>query len=141
MLYIRVRIIASHFVNCKVNSSYCDCKLVNNTKIAKQLFSKGKFNSLELYFSALYPYFIHPLHIIIKRNIFIPKITPQNAKKASQFLNIFKKHFWLWRGKSLTTLGLFIAKRISSDNLNAVQNGLEKYMSFTINISLVLLTA
>ena len=81
MLYIRVRIIASHFVNCKVNSSYCDCKLVKNTKIAKQLFSKGKFNSLKLYFSTLYPYFIYPLHIITKRNIFIPKLHHKMQKK------------------------------------------------------------
>ena len=50
----------------------------------------------------------------------MPKIAPQNAKNASQFLNIFKKYFCLWRGKSFTTLGIFIVKWISSNNSNAV---------------------
>ena len=36
----RVQIIASHFTNCKVNSSYCDYNVVNHEKNAKQFFPK-----------------------------------------------------------------------------------------------------
>ena len=76
-------------------------------------FSQGKFNSFKLYFSTLYPYFIHPLHTIIKRNITYIQNYTKNVKNASQFL---KKHFRLQRGKSL---GVFITKWISNENLNA----------------------
>ena len=103
-LFFRVWIIASNFANCKVNSSYCDCKVVNHTKIAKQFFSQGKFNLLKLYFSTLYPYFIHPLHTIIKRNI----VHAQNYTTKSKKCLAVLKHFHLWRGKSLTRLGIFL---------------------------------
>ena len=65
----RVRIIAVHFANCEVNSSHCNCKVVNHTKNAKQFFPQGKFTSSRSYSSSLYPYFIHPLHAIISRTI------------------------------------------------------------------------
>ena len=52
-----------------MNSSYCDCKVVNCTKNAKQFFPQEKFNSFGSYSSTLYPYFIHPLHGFISRNI------------------------------------------------------------------------
>ena len=74
----RVQIIASQFANFEVNSSYCDCKVVNHKKIVKHFFYQGKFNSSKLYFSTLYPHFIHPLHTIMKRDI--------HAKDDSQFL-------------------------------------------------------
>ena len=87
---IRVRIIVSHFANCEVNSSYCGCKVVNHTKIAKQFFSRGKFNSSRLCLSTSYPYFIHSLHTIIKRNIAYTQNYIPNGKNALQFLkNIF----------------------------------------------------
>ena len=104
---IRVRIIALHHANCEVNSSCCDCKVVNYTKIAKQFFSQGKFNSSKLYFSASYPYFIHPLHTIIKRNI---AYTQNYTTKWKKCFAIFKKHFRLYQGKNLATLGIFTAK-------------------------------
>ena len=50
----RVRIIASYFANCEVNSSYCDCKIVNYTKIAKQFISKEN-----LIFPRIFPRYIH----------------------------------------------------------------------------------
>ena len=53
--------------------------------------------------------FIHCI-LLSKEILLILKITPQNEKNASQFLYIYKKYFRLWRGKSLTTLGVFIAK-------------------------------
>ena len=62
----RVQIIGSQFANYKVNSIYC--KVVNQTEIMEQVFSQGNFNLSKLYFSTLHPYFIHPLHAIIKRN-------------------------------------------------------------------------
>ena len=52
-----------------MNSSYCNCKVVNHTKNAKQFFPQGKFTSSGSYSSRLYPYFIHPLHAIISRSI------------------------------------------------------------------------
>ena len=82
----RVWIISSHFTNCKVSSSYCDCKVVNHTKIAKQFLTQRKFNSYKLYFSSLYPYFIHHCTLLSKEILLIPKTTPQNPKNASQFL-------------------------------------------------------
>ena len=53
--------------------------------------------------------FIHCI-LLSKEILLILKITPQNEKNAAQFLYIYKKHFRLWRGKSLTMLGIFIAK-------------------------------
>ena len=38
-------------------------------KNVKQFFPHGKFNSSGSYSSLLCPYFIHPLHAIISRNI------------------------------------------------------------------------
>ena len=58
-----------HFANCEENSSYCDWKVVNHTKNGKQFFPQGKFNSSGSYSSTSYPYFIHPMHAIISRNI------------------------------------------------------------------------
>ena len=115
----RVWIITSHFANYKVNSSYCDCKVVNLLKIAKQFFSKGKFNSSKLYFSTLYPYFIHPLHTIIKRNCTYTQNYITKCKKCFAILKNLQKTFSsVGGGKSHTTLGIFIAKWISNDNLN-----------------------
>ena len=51
----RFRVIALHFSNCEVNSSYCDCNVVNREKNAKQFFHQGEFKSFTLYFSTLYP--------------------------------------------------------------------------------------
>ena len=102
---IRVRIIALHHANCEVNSSCCDCKVVDYTKIAKQFFSQGKFNSSKLYFSESYPYFIHLLHTIIKRNI---AYTENYTTKWKKCFAIFKKHFRLYQGKNLATLGILL---------------------------------
>ena len=60
----RVWIIALHFTNCEVNSSYCNCKVVNNhAKNVKSFFSQVKFNSSTLDFSTLHPSYIHILLI------------------------------------------------------------------------------
>ena len=37
---VRVWIVASHFPNYEMNSSYCDCKVGNHLKIAKQFYPK-----------------------------------------------------------------------------------------------------
>ena len=127
---LRIWIIASHFTSCKVNSSYCEYKVVNHTKIEKHFFSERKFNSSKWYFPTLYPYSIifyillfycillYSIfyYSIIKKILFIPKITLQNAKNASQFL---KKRFCLWQGESLAMLGIFIVKWISNYISNA----------------------
>ena len=77
----RVRIIALHFVNCEVNSSYHNCKVVNHEKNPKQfLLSQGKVIFFHI-ISKLYPHFTHPLHNIIKRNIAYSQSSSQNAKK------------------------------------------------------------
>ena len=101
----RVRIIALHFVNCEVNSSYRNCKVVNHEKNAKQfLLSQGKVNYSCYIFhliSKLYPHFTHPLHNIIKRNIAYTQSSSQNAKK----------YFSILQGaKLLAALHIFIAK-------------------------------
>ena len=75
---------SSPFAKCKVNSSYCDCKVIKHTKIVTPL-----------YFSTLYPYFIHPLHTIAKRNIAYTKNYTTKCKKC---FPILKKHFHLWQG-------------------------------------------
>ena len=98
--YSRVRIIGSHFANCEVNSSYCNCKVVNGTKIAKQFFSQGKFSLSKLYF---------PHHILV---LFIHCIL-----LSKEIMLILK----ITRVKSLATLGIFITKWISNDNSSAVQ--------------------
>ena len=80
--YIRVSIIASHFANCEVNSSYCDCNVVNHQKNGKTFFSQGEFNSSKLQFSTLYSNDIHILFIhcklLSKGVLLILKITSQN---------------------------------------------------------------
>ena len=90
---IRVQIIAFHFTNCEVNSSYCNCNAVNHTRKAKQFLSQGKFNSSTLYFSTLHPHYILILFLncmlLPKEILLIPKIALQCAKGALQFLKIF----------------------------------------------------
>ena len=55
-----------------------------------QFFSPGKSNLSTSYFSTLYPCFIHPLHIIIERNVAYTQNYITNAKKnALQFLKKF----------------------------------------------------
>ena len=55
-----------------------------------QFFSPGKSNLSTSYFSTLYPCFIHPLHIIIERNVAYSQNYITNAKKnALQFLKKF----------------------------------------------------
>ena len=71
-----------------MNSSYCNCKVVNHKKNAKQLFSQEKRISSTLYFSTWYPYFIHPLHTIIKINI---AYTQNNTTKCKKCYAILKK--------------------------------------------------
>ena len=104
---VRVGITASHLANFEVNSSYCDRKVVNHTKLATQFLSQGKFNSSKLYFPLLYPCFTNPLHTIIA-------YTQNSTTKCKKcFAN-----FCLRQVKSLATLGIFIEKWISNDNLN-----------------------
>ena len=114
----RVWIIASHFANFEVNSSYCNCNAVNYEKNAKQFFSE-EFNSSTLYFSTLYPNDIHILFIhcilLSKGVLLILKITLQNTKNISQFL---EKNFHKQQTKSLAELSIFIAKWVSNNNLN-----------------------
>ena len=72
---IKVRIIASHFANCTVNSSYCVCKVLICKKW-KTIFPKDfcpKVWLIHLIFShitsKLYPQFMQPMLTIIKLNI------------------------------------------------------------------------
>ena len=53
----RAQIIALHFANYKVNSSYCNCKVENHTKNAKYLFSKEN----SIHFHYIFPHFIYVL--------------------------------------------------------------------------------
>ena len=78
----RVRIITLHFAN----SSYCDCEVVNYTKIAKQFFPKE--NSIRPNYIGPYYILILFIHYILlsKEILLLTKITPQNIKNASQFL-------------------------------------------------------
>ena len=83
--YSRVRIIGSHFANCKVNSSYCNCKVVNGTKIAKQFFSQGKFSLSKLYFPHhILVLFIHCI-LLSKEIMLIPKITRVKASLRLEY--------------------------------------------------------
>ena len=76
-------------------------------KIAKQFFPNKNL---------ICPNYVSPHYILIlfmhcpllsKEILLIPKIAPPNLKNALQFL---KKHFRLQWGRSLATLGIFIAK-------------------------------
>ena len=89
IIKFRVRIIASHFGNYKLNSIYCDCNIVNHRKVAKQFFSQGNFNS-STYFSTLCTYFILPLYTIIKINIAYSQNYTTNCRKS---FAILKKKF------------------------------------------------
>ena len=81
-----IRIIASHFANCEVNFSYCDCKVVNHTKNAKQFCPKENLIHLD----HTVPHYILILFIhwmlLLAEILLIVKITLQNAKNALQFL-------------------------------------------------------
>ena len=95
---IRVWIIASHFRNCEANSSYCDCKVVNNTKKYGGVFSKGKFNSSLLYFVTFPRYihilFIHCVLLSMKVLLMYPKL---HGKMKKVLLNSLKKLAYLLR--------------------------------------------
>ena len=67
-----------------------------------------------LYLSIFHPYFTHPLHTIIKRNI---AYTQNYIKKCKKCFAILKT--CLWQAKCLATLVIFIMKWISKDNSNA----------------------
>ena len=86
-----------------MNSSYCNCKVVDHAKIAKEFFPKETLIRFTLYL-----YFICPLHTIIKRNDGYNQNYTTKCKKCFAILK--KKHFCLWQGKNLATLGKFIAK-------------------------------
>ena len=115
--YIRVLIIASCFANYEVNSSNCDCKVVNHTKNTKQFFPKENLIHLD----HTLPHYIHILFIhymlLLVEILLILNITLENAKNDLQF---WKQNFRLWRAKCFATLSIFIAKWISKDNSNAV---------------------
>ena len=87
---IRVRIIALHFANCRVNSSFYNYKFVNHTKIVNCFFSKE--NVIRLNY--IFPHYILILLIycilLSKEILLIPKIAPQNAKNTSQLLKNMK---------------------------------------------------
>ena len=90
----RVWIITSHFANCKeVNSSYCDCKVVNHTKNEKQFFPKENLIHLD----HTLPHYMHHSSIVLlaAEILLILKIT-SHAKNALQFL---KKNFRLQQAK------------------------------------------
>ena len=70
-----------------MNSSYCDCKVVNHTKISN-VYSHGIFNSFKFYFSTLYAYFIQQLHTITKTNI---AYTQNYTAKCKKRFTILKK--------------------------------------------------
>ena len=99
-----------------MNSSYWDSKFANHTELVTQIFSQGKFNSSKLFpYSTLYPHFIHLFHTIFKRNI---GYTQNYTAKYKSCFTIFLKMFHLPQAKSIATLGIFIAKWISSNNSN-----------------------
>ena len=78
--------------------------------------NENLIHPFRLYLSILYPYFTHPLHTIIKRNIAYTQNYIKKMQNALQFL----KKTCLWQAKSLAMLGIFITKWISKDNSNAV---------------------
>ena len=87
---IRVWIIALHFANCRVSSSFYDYKFVNHTKIANRFFSKENVIRLN-YIFPLYILILFIYCILLSRDIsIIPKIAPQNAKNTSQLLKNIK---------------------------------------------------
>ena len=86
--YIRVLIIASCFANYEVNSSNCDCKVVNHTKNTKQFFPKENLihldHTLPHYIHIL---FIHYMLFIISRNI---AYTQHYIEKCKKWFAILK---------------------------------------------------
>ena len=118
----RVWIIALHFANCEVNSSYCKCKVVNHEKNAKHFFPKENL---------IHPHYIFPHHIQIistfyssiaysfyeKKYSLHPNLYQKMGKNASHFL---KKKICLQRAKILAVARTFIAKWVWNNNLNAV---------------------
>ena len=84
-----VRIIALLFTDCKVNSSYCNCRAVNHMKIAKQFSPKENLvRSNYVFPHYIFILFIHCI-LLSKEILLIPTITWQNAKNALQFLMQF----------------------------------------------------
>ena len=79
----RVQIIASHFPNCKVNSSYWNCSFKSG-KQCGGVFSLRKFNLSTLSISTFYPHFT--AYYYQKETLFSPINTLINAKNISQFL-------------------------------------------------------
>ena len=59
--HCRVWIIALHFANCEVNLVIAILKLLMIRKMRSSFFSQRKFNLSTLYFSPLYPHYIHIL--------------------------------------------------------------------------------
>ena len=47
MIVLRVRIIASHFANCEVNSDYCDRAISNVGKMRSSFFSMNEKKDVE----------------------------------------------------------------------------------------------
>ena len=86
----RVRMIVSYFANCEVNSSYCNCKVVNHMKNVKQFFPKGYFIHVRFFhiISKLYPHFTHPLYTVFhKKYCLYPKL---HHKMQKMLLNSYK---------------------------------------------------
>ena len=71
---------------------------------------------IHIIFFSTYPHFIHPLYTIIKRSI---AYTQNYIAKYKKGFSILKKNFRQQRTKSLAMLGIFTAKWVSNDNLNA----------------------
>ena len=83
---LKFEIIASHFANCKMNSSYFNCKVVNHTKMAKQFFEKENLvcpNYIFLHY--IFIVFIHCILLSTKILLNL-KTMLKNAKDPLQFL-------------------------------------------------------
>lgn len=95
---------------CVVNSCYCNYKVVNHTKIAKQLFPKETLIRPNYIFSYYILIFFILCILLSKEILLITEITPQNVKKMLLYLAILKKHFSMCEGENLATLDIFITK-------------------------------
>ena len=94
---------------------YCNCKIVNNTKTAKQVLPKENLIRPHIFRRYIHILFIHCI-LLSNEILLITKFTSQNAKKC---FAILKKNC-LRRTKSVSKLGIFNAEWIWNDNSDVI---------------------
>ena len=87
---VRIQIITSHFANCEMNSSYCNCKVVNRMKIVKQFyFSLRKIQLVQIIFFHIISFIFSSTAYYYQKKYCLCRKLRQKMKNVLQFLKIF----------------------------------------------------